>query len=114
MQAHVFGVVILGYGSYGEDVKRADGSAVEFVQLFDRESSEDFTATLGPDVGASRLPEFTVADLTLDLTPTQKAHHDRDGRARVGRAILKPVVKGMKPSAAAQNGESPAKTATRS
>ncbi|MBJ7330729.1 MAG: hypothetical protein JHC95_12590 [Solirubrobacteraceae bacterium] len=111
MQAHVFGVVILGYGNYGEDVKRRDGSVVEYVQLYDREASEDFTATLAPGLDSGRLPEFTLVDLTLDLTPTQKAHHDSDGRARVGRAILKPVVKGMKPSQAAANGQPPKEAA---
>lgn len=97
MQAHLFGVRILGYGDYGENVTRQDGSSVEYVSLLDEETNDEFKLTLGPEVGDGRLDRFALADLKLEGRPEIKTGTGKDGRAFARPASIKWRVIGLTP-----------------
>jgi hypothetical protein len=101
---------VVNYANYGEDVRRKDGSLVEFVTLLDPDSSDVYDLTLDAGLNGGRADLFAMVDLVLEGQPNQKVEHDTTGRARVGRAVPKFRVMAMK-TVADVNGEPPKKAA---
>lgn len=96
MQVLLTNVRVLGSGEYGADVRRQDGSAIKFVDLYNAEarSARDamIRATLGVDAGNA--PEFgTVCDVVCEL-------REQDGRVKYRADELRPAKPAAKLAAA--------------
>lgn len=107
MQGTLTGVVLLGYGDYGDDVKRKDGSRVQFATLYDERSGESVKLTLDesfrPAEGLGMFQEVEV-DVIADLR--QDAGIARNGRPYAKGTQIKLRVTAMRPAGSAANGKS--------
>jgi hypothetical protein len=85
------GAALLDAGQYGEDVKRGDGSIVEYIEVFDREQpvQRAVRITLGPD--APKVADLPPVGAILDLEGVLQ-FRDGKGKVRADRVRLSQAV----------------------
>jgi len=113
VQGTLNGVVLLGYGDYGEDVTRKDGSRVQYAVLHDQRTHETAKLTLDesfkPADGLRMYQEVEV-DVVADLR--QDAAIAKNGRAYARGVQVKLRVTAMRPAGSASNGKSRSREAS--